>query len=553
MSLRQNHHESQFCYGEKTNYVYSWSNDFLSNVMQFHFQMVRGKNSVYELERQLGNLLQHTIDNKYQTRDAWILLYRMIAYTRDKDKGRGEYKLAYMQVFVWFHYYPELAIFAFMHFVMFSKYGSWKDVKLFSNYIYQRTGNEYHPFIDILIDLLVKQLKEDEQNYEAGKSISLAAKWTPREKSKYGWLFKRIALRFSYHLFEDREINMQSRRKAYMNLRRFLSKMNRYTNNTEMLMCTKGYHMIDFSKVSAMTIHKNILAFQNITNNDKLRTTKWDRFIGAGLFRKFMESTNEIRGAPQIQLGTLVKSAIDCKIESKAATINKLWLSNAKQNVPLPPIIPLVDVSSSLEENNLTPLFNAIGFGIRISELTTEPFKNRIMVFSAAPQWIILEGLTFVEKVNAIYNTLRGLKSNIEGVLDVIKNTIVKAEIPPEDIKNLMLCIISDMQFDTFKRKKVWPPPKQGLFDLIREKFTCNHPQCILPKLVFYNIKNAPGMPLVCGERDTYLLAGYNAYTLNNLTSKKKSTKKQISSVILKELQDKRYFPLEFFFKLRIK
>ena len=64
--------------------------------MQFHFQMVRGKNSVYELERQLGNLLQHTIDNKYQTRDAWILLYRMIAYTRDKDKGRGEYQLAYM-------------------------------------------------------------------------------------------------------------------------------------------------------------------------------------------------------------------------------------------------------------------------------------------------------------------------------------------------------------------------------------------------------------------------------------------------------------------------
>ena len=109
------------------------------------------------------------------------------------------------------------------------------------------------------------------------------------------------------------------------------------------------------------------------------------------------------------------------------------------------------------------------------------------------------------------------------------------------------------MKFDTFKRKKVWTPPKQGLFDLIREKFTCNHPQCILPKLVFYNIKNAPGMPLVCGERDTYLLAGYNAYTLNNLTSKKKSTKKQISSVILKELQDKRYFPLEFFFKLRIK
>ena len=186
----------------------------------------------------------------------------------------------------------------------FSKYGLWKDVKLFANYIHESTLDSHHPFIELMIDLLVKQLKEDEENYKKQKAISTAPKWTPREKSKYGWLFKKIAIKFSPHLFTDIQGSRAlALRKANMILRRFLSKMNRYTNNTEMLMCARSYHMIDFSKVSATTIHKNILAFQNIKNDNKTRFTKWDRYIGAGKFRKFIEQSKIIDGASQIQIG----------------------------------------------------------------------------------------------------------------------------------------------------------------------------------------------------------------------------------------------------------
>jgi len=309
--------------------------------------------------------------------------------------------------------------------------------------------------------------------------------------------------------------------------------------------------MIDYSKVSATTIHKNILAFQNIKNDNKTRFAKWDRYIGAGKFRKFIEQSKIIDGASQIQIGSLVKSAIMCKSDEKAIIINKLWTSNAQLNKPLSPMIPLVDMSASLEENNLTPLFNAIGIGIRISELQTAPFKNRILVFSAAPQWIILDDLTFVEKATAIYETLRGIKSNIEGALDMLKKVFLTTE--PAEIQQLMLCIISDMQFETFKRKKCWPPKKQAIYELIREKFTCNPPQCTLPKLVFYNVKQTLGMPVIFGEKNTYLVAGYNTMSLNTLASGKKKTKRSLSSTILQELQNKRYFPLEYFFKKIIK
>lgn len=552
MSLLPTQHKTQFRYGEKTNFVYNWSNDFLLNIMQFYFQLVRPAYPIHELEIQLTKLLNYTLTNKRRCRDAWILLYRLIGYTRDKVYGRGEYKLAYMQLFTWFYFYPQLAFFAFIQFVKFSKYGSWKDVKLFANYIYERTLDSHHPFIELMIDLLVKQLKEDEENYKKQKAISTAPKWTPREKSKYGWLFKKIAIKFSPHLFTDIQGSRAlALRKANMILRRFLSKMNRYTNNTEMLMCARSYHMIDFSKVSATTIHKNILAFQNIKNDNKTRFTKWDRYIGAGKFRKFIEQSKIIDGASQIQIGTLVKSAIMCKSDEKAVIINKLWTSNAQLNQPLSPMIPLVDMSASLEENNLTPLFNAIGIGIRISELQTSPFKNRILVFSACPQWLILDDLTFVEKASAIYETLRGIKSNIEGALDMLKKAFVTTA--PSEVKQLMLCIISDMQFETFKRKKCWPPKKQAIYELIREKFTCNPPQCTLPKLVFYNVKQTRGMPLVFGEKNTYLIAGYNTMSLNILASGKKKTRRSLSSTILQELQHKRYFPLEYFFKKIIK
>jgi len=441
-----------------------------------------------------------------------------------------------------------------MQFVKFSKYGSWKDVKLFSDYIYQRTLDIHHPFINLMVDLLVKQLKEDEKNFEEGKCISNAPKWTPREKSKNGWLFKKIAVKFSPQLFENTTGSAsRATRKAYMILRRFLSKMNQYTNNTEMLMCTKRYHMIDYSKVSATTIHRNLLAFQNINNDNKTRSAKYDRYIGAGKFRKFMEKTKILEGARQIQIGSLVKSAIFCKIDEKAENINKLWISNAQQNKPLKPIIPLVDIGASLEENNLTPLFNAIGIGIRISELAPPPFTNRMIVFSASPQWLILDDMTFVEKATIIYKTFRGMKSNIEGALDLLKEAILKADVTTEVIKNLSLCIISDMQFETFKRKKCFPPKKQAIYELVREKFTCNTPQCALPKLVFYNIKQTPGMPLIFGEKNTYLMAGYNPMSLNSLTLGKKKIKRTLASTILQELRGKRYFPLEYFFNKIIK
>ena len=66
------------------------------------------------------------------------VLYKIIGHTRDIIDGKGEYTLAYMQIFVWNQFFPDLAQYALLTFVSaktdIHPFGSWKDIKYFCNY-----------------------------------------------------------------------------------------------------------------------------------------------------------------------------------------------------------------------------------------------------------------------------------------------------------------------------------------------------------------------------------------------------------------------------------
>ena len=91
----------------------------------------------------------------------FILLYKLIGHTRDIISGKGEFKLSYMQIYIWYCHFPNLAFFAFKQFVLHENnihpYGSWKDIKLFCNYIKKRTNNEDHPLILYSMNLMLNQ------------------------------------------------------------------------------------------------------------------------------------------------------------------------------------------------------------------------------------------------------------------------------------------------------------------------------------------------------------------------------------------------------------
>ena len=208
--------------GENGNVEYTWSNNITEQISQLHFQLTRTNQQsqqMVQLENQVRNILrtlkqrQEYVKGDEVTIAYLTIMYRMIVYTRDIIDGKGEYTLTYMMIYIWHDYYPELAQFALKCLFYLEKndshpYGSWKDIKKFCQYCFnkdtphQMYNNNHHPLVYDAIQLLNDQIRKDKENMDNQlTTISLAAKWAPREKSSYSWLFKLLAHNYFSNYF----------------------------------------------------------------------------------------------------------------------------------------------------------------------------------------------------------------------------------------------------------------------------------------------------------------------------------------------------------------
>ena len=146
--------------GENGHVEYDWGEKSEDLITQFFFQLVRTKDTS-ELESILHHLLKKlTWENNY---GLLTTLYKLIGQTRDIVKGKGEMDLTWMQLKVWYQYYPDLSYMAFSHCVIPNhnslnghQYGYWKDVKYFLHYLKDNTSaGEHHPLINIILEYIV--------------------------------------------------------------------------------------------------------------------------------------------------------------------------------------------------------------------------------------------------------------------------------------------------------------------------------------------------------------------------------------------------------------
>jgi len=147
--------------GKNGQQEYTWSENTKERILQFSYQLTRTSDD--QQINNLANILRKTLtDLQDEISEGNILvteyieqmgiLYKLIGYTRDIVDGKGEYMLAYMQILVWYSYFPELAKYALKCFVYIDDknthpYGSWKDIKYFCNYVRKETQNNEHSLI----------------------------------------------------------------------------------------------------------------------------------------------------------------------------------------------------------------------------------------------------------------------------------------------------------------------------------------------------------------------------------------------------------------------
>ena len=128
--------------------------------------------------------------------------------------------------------------------------------------------------------------------------------------------------------------------------------------------------------------------------------------------------------------------------------LNSQWRDNANQKNAngLGNMIAMVDKSGSMSGD---PENAATALGIRIAEKSI--LGKRVMTFNSDPKWIDLDGCnTFTEMVQKINysNRCAGYSTNFYAALDLILTAIEEHRVPPEEVENMILVILSDMQID---------------------------------------------------------------------------------------------------------
>jgi len=524
-------------FGQNGAVEYGWSNDIREQVLQFSGQIVRTDEAKIEI---MADKLRHLLRclswnnscnalSDAENKELMVVLYKLIALTRDIVDGKGEYALAYMQVFVWYEFYPALAMFALDKFVLMDNehpYGSWKDMKYFCNYVRLKTKNENHPLIDYACNLIIKQIVADQQS----NNKALVGKWVPREKShKFGWIFIILAGKF-FPQYLSTATTHEQRVKAFtkckMEFRKVCSALNKELDTVQIKQCAKVWSTIDHTKTTSITNSRQKKAFLNVTKSGKQRSEEDDRIACAENYKNRIQAATsgvgpEIKGK-RVGLDDFAKEAMQLNEQSLYAksnvnkfekdALNSQWRDNSKQTGALGEMVAMVDTSGSM--TGAGAIYPALSLGIRVAEKSK--LGKRIITFSAEPTWHNLEGINdYTDCVRELHKASWGMNTNFMKAFDMILNAIIEKKLKPDEAKGFILAVFSDMQFDQ---------ARGGDMDTIYEVMTKKYADAgrklhgepyELPHLLFWNMTSGSGFPVLSTFKNTSFISGYNPSQLN--------------------------------------
>lgn len=550
--------------GENGHIEYGWSNDMQEKIVQFNFQLTRTSDvNIYKsLSETLSNML-NTLQlyvkngNKEEKEQAKInlsILYCIIGHTRDIIDGKGEYTLSYMMVYTWYKYFPELAKFALKCFVDdeihkpgSQQYGSWKDLKYFCEYCRNNGENVQFELIQYSIYLINTQLKKDLVSSCYGNNISLVAKWTPREKSSFGWLYDSLATDYFDHFLTTAKTETQLKKavlKCKTEYRTLLSTLNRYIDTVQIKQCGQQWSEIDFNKVTSISLTKQKKAFLNIRQKNIPRYPEnKDRNICAENFKNHIQRaiTGEIQmKGKRVSMTDFTKQALSSLNNDEIKLINSQWRDNASQNGTLGKMIAMVDVSGSMSGD---PINAAIALGIRIAEKSD--LGNRVMTFSSQPTWVNLDCCkdNFIDKVKLLNSSPWGTNTNFHAAFDMILDAIVENKLTPEEVEDMILVILSDMQMDEGDKCN-----KDVLYKTMEEKYAnvglkLHKKPYRPPHILFWNLRSTDGFPVLSSQKNTSMMSGFSPTLLNQFCDQGMESLKNYSpwNNLVKSLDNNRY------------
>lgn len=363
--------------------------------------------------------------------------------------------------------------------------------------------------------------------------LSLAAKWVPREKSKYKDMFYALAEDYyeDYLLTPKTSDKLRmAKNKAYTNYRKMISKMNVLLDTVQIKQCGQSYSDINYKHVTSITMEKQKNAFLNTDKNGKERSKKEDRIQGAVNLKKYISDKVErgetIQGK-RVSIFDFVKDAMfynvysnNVEVESHKDIINSQWEDAGKLLSNLDNYVAMVDTSGSMQDDNNIPHYNAIGLGCRIAEKSK--LGRRVLTFNSQPSWVNLDNdKTLCDMVKTIDSSdSQGFGTNFTAALGLILDSVVKARLTNDVVKNIVLVILSDMQIEEQHNEKM----SESMFSLIRDKYAeagrlVHGIPYDIPNIMFWNLRTTKGFPVMTTQMGASMMSGSNPAIINSFCS----------------------------------
>ncbi|KAL3623515.1 hypothetical protein CASFOL_032331 [Castilleja foliolosa] len=354
---------------------------------------------------------------------------------------------------------------------------------------------------DRVSDYFAQHLRSDMEMLNSGDSedlfkISLAAKWCPSLDSSYDTftllcetIAKKVFPRDEYPEYDGVEEAHYAYRVRDRLRKQVLVPLRKALELPEIYMGANDWGSIPYNRVAsvAMKIHK-----EKFYKHDEER------------FKEYLEKVK--KGEAKIAAGALLPHDIIASLydddDGQVAELQwKRMVDDMAKKGKLNNCLAVCDVSGSMHG---IPMDVSVALGILVSELSEEPWKGKLITFSANPELQKVVGRTLKKKTEFVRNMEWGMNTDFQKVFDLVLNVAVKGKLKPEQmIKRLF--VFSDMEFDCASQNH-WETDYQAIVRKFKEK---GYGDCV-PEIVFWNLRDSRATPVPANQGGVALVSGYS-------------------------------------------
>jgi hypothetical protein len=163
--------------------------------------------------------------------------------------------------------------------------------------------------------------------------------------------------------------------------------------------------------------------------------------------------------------------------------------------------LAVCDVSGSMYG---TPMEVSVALGLLVSELSEEPWKGKVITFSAEPRLHVIKGDNLKSKTEFVRYMDWGFNTDFQKVFDRILDVAVNGNLK-EDQMIKRIFVFSDMEFDEASANS-WETDYQA----ITRKYSEKGYGSAVPQIVFWNLRDSKATPVPSTQKGVALVSGFS-------------------------------------------